>query len=427
MTDAARHPLADWRGDDAPPTADSASLATVVDLVRRGVAATRPELAARSGWGRKVVSHRVDEAITLGLLAEGPLAPSGGGRQPRTLRFRAEAAHIVVMLFGSSAIIVAAVSLDGTVLADVEQRWDVSAGPEASMSRALAMSDDVRRRVPSESWAVVVGVSGPVDSRTSTLFRPPNMPGWDAFSPRDWLRGRLDLPVWVDNDANLMALAEASRAEAARDLLFVKVGSGIGAGLFLDGRLVHGHRGGAGDLGHLRATDDPQVVCRCGRTGCLDAVAGGWSLLAEARARSADSPVLARRDPDEPLTLVDIGAAVRAGDEVVEEMCRRRMHAVAEVVADLADFVNPGAIVLGGGVLEIGPIVLERFRDAVRANVSELTAEGLDIRASALGRTAGIVGGGVLGIERLLARDRLARWAADGSPVRRAALLQQHP
>jgi predicted NBD/HSP70 family sugar kinase len=410
-------------------TLDSAALAAVVGLVRTGAADTRPELIARSGLGRKVVAQRVEQAIELGLLEEGALAPSGGGRQARTLRFRSDAAHVLVAMIGASEFTVAVADLSGRLVEVAHEDWDIAAGPDTTMARVHMHFEALSSRFRDRPWAVGVGLPGPVEYESARLVAPPIMPGWDGFSARAWLRERYDAPVWVDNDVNLMALGEWTRSPARddRDMLFIKVGTGVGAGIVVRGRLVRGENGAAGDIGHTHVTDDPTKFCRCGKVGCLEAVASGWSMLAEARQRidesSALTDVLERTGT---LALGDLGAAARDGDALSNELIESNARTVAEVAANLVNFTNPGALVIGGGVLRAGNRIVDAIEKVVRSRVTDLVARGLVVRPASLDYLEGVQGAAVLAVENLFAPSTLPRWIEDGNPLGRAVTLQRY-
>ncbi|WP_354246945.1 ROK family protein [Agromyces sp. PvR057] len=408
---------------------DSAALAAVVDLIRTGAAETRPELIARSGLGRKVVAQRVEQAIELGLVEEGALAPSGGGRQARMLRFRADAGHVLVTLIGASEFTVAVSDLSGRLLEVAHEDWDLAAGPEATMERVHQNFETLSSRFRGRPWAVGVGLPGPVDYESARLVAPPIMPGWDGFSARTWLRERYDAPVWVDNDVNLMALGEWTRSPArdGRDMLFIKVGTGVGAGIVVRGRLVRGENGAAGDIGHTHITDDPTKVCRCGKVGCLEAVASGWSMLAEARRRVGESPTLSGiLERTGTLALGDLGAAARRDDSLSNELIESNARTVAEVAANLVNFTNPGTLVIGGGVLRAGDRIVDDIDEVVRSRVTDLVARGLVIRPASLDYLEGVQGAAVLAVENLFAPSTLPRWIEDGNPLGRAVTLQRY-
>ncbi|GAA0321428.1 ROK family protein [Kineococcus aurantiacus] len=436
MTDAPTAPRARAVGAPTPllapvPDPDAATLAGVVDLVRAGRATTRPALVDASRLSRKVVTQRVEQAIGLGLLEHGELAPSSGGRPSRTLRFRAGSGHVYAALIGAAEITAAVLDLGGTLVGTAHEDWPVAEGPEPTLQRVHDLFTTLARRTGvTVPWGIGVGVPGPVEYATGRLVAPPIMPGWNGFSVRSWLRDHYDAPVWVDNDVNLMALGEWTRATPhdGRDMLFVKVGSGIGAGLVVRGRVLRGDRGAAGEIGHVHVSDDPRLSCRCGRTGCLEAIAGGWALERDAteRARAGDSPALAaalqRRGH---LTSQDVGRAALAGDPVAAGLIDASARAVAEVTAHLVNFSNPGTLVLGGGVLRTGTRFLDVMADTVRQRCTDLAVRDLVIRAASLDHLEGVVGAGLLAAENLLNPVALGHWVEDGQPLGHAATLQR--
>jgi predicted NBD/HSP70 family sugar kinase len=245
---------------------------------------------------------------------------------------------------------------------------------------------------------------------------------------RSWLRERYDAPAWVDNEVNLMALGEWHRGEPrdGRDLLFVHLEEGVGAGLVSRGRVFRGQTGAAGDIGHVQVTDDPSVVCRCGQRGCLDAVAGGWRLVQELTARAAESRLLSARLAERgELMAQDIGQAALEGDPVAVEAVLRSVRIVGQTTANMVNFVNPGTVVLGGGVLRTGNDLVQVFADTVRARVSPLAGQGLEIRPASLTFREGLVGGAILAIEQLFGPDSIGLWIEAGSPIGHAAPLQR--
>ncbi|MCT9868306.1 ROK family protein [Paenarthrobacter aurescens] len=412
------------------PALESAPLAAVIELVRSGRATTRPQLVTVSGLGRRIVSQRVEQALELGLLQEGELARSEGGRQARSLKFNSQAGHVYAALVGASEMTVAVADLDGRLTDSIHEDWSVESGPAATMERLREHFTTLARRTGvHRPWGIGIGVPGPVDFASGRLAAPPIMPGWDGFSVRAWLRDHYDAPVWVDNDVNLMALGEWTQGQNndRRDMLFIKVGTGVGAGLIVHGRLVRGERGGAGDIGHTHVTDDPTKACRCGKTGCLEAVAGGSSLLMEATDRSNESPALQKAiDSKGRLTLGDIGNAARNGDPLALQLIDQRARAIAEVAANLVNFCNPKWLVIGGGVLRTGTRFLEVLEAKVLERCTDLVADSLEIRPASLDHLEGVIGAALLGAESLLHPATLTRWVEDGSPLGHAAALQRH-
>jgi predicted NBD/HSP70 family sugar kinase len=268
-----------------------------------------------------------------------------------------------------------------------------------------------------------------MDYPTGRVVEPPAIPGWAGFDVRAWFYDRYGAPVWLDNEVNLMALGEWERGvpQERRDLLFVKVATGIGSGLVTHGRLHRGDSGAAGDIGHVRVTDDPAAVCRCGKTGCLEAVAAGWALIRTLteQARSGASPLLAERlAATGRITGEHIGEAAAAGDPVVTGAVRAAARVTGTAMAGVVNFANPGTLVLGGGAIRFGPLFFDEFRRAVLEGAIELAARDLTIRTSSLDFAEGVTGGGLLAVHNLLRPEALRLWLADGTPVHSAGALQ---
>jgi predicted NBD/HSP70 family sugar kinase len=416
-----------------PSARDVLVLAQIVDLVRGGSATSRPELEAMTGLGRAVVNERVREGLELGVLAEVEPVPTGDrrGRPSRAVRFRSEAGVILAACFGEVSLHAAVTDLDGTPLAREFRPIDVMDGPE----RVLATVDELFGRLlgavhGGAGWGIGIGVPGPVDYPAGRVAAPPIIPGWAGFDVRSWFAGRYGVPVWVDNEVNLMALGEWERGtpQERRDLLFVKVGTGIGSGLVTGGRLHRGDSGAAGDIGHIPVTDDPSARCRCGKTGCLEAVASGWAMVRSLseHASSGRSPLLAERLAQRGrITGEDIGAATAAGDDVVREAVARAARVTGRAIAGVVNFANPGVLVLGGGVLRSGALFADVFRRAVLDETIELAASNLHIRTASLGFAEGTTGAALLVAHNLLRPEALRLWLADGTPVGAAHALQE--
>lgn len=410
----------------APVDFDSLPTAMLLDLVRTAQATTRPELVSTSGAGRKAVTERVAHLVETGLLVDTGLIPSEGGRPVRTLALNPQAGHVVAAIVGSTEITLARADLTGAVIASVQCKWEVERGPQETMERLATLLEETSRSVRGRApWAIALGLPGPVEFSTTRLVAPAIMPGWDGFSPRAWLRERYDAPVWADNQVHVMALGEWHASPQPRhDLLFIEVGVDVGAGLVIDGRVLRGERGGAGAIGHIRVSDDG-TRCRCGKTDCLEVSAGGWSILIKATRRAAESPILSRMLKAAPLTLHDIGVAAQQGDPVVEELLQRAAEDVSAVASNLVTFINPGEVVLGGGVLQAGSGFLRTMDATIRANGPDLVTEQLVVRPSSLTDGYGILGAARLALDAILAPQPLARWLPSRTPLAHSVELQR--
>jgi glucokinase-like ROK family protein len=398
------------------------SVVVLLDLIRTGVARTRPELSRLTGLGRNVVAQRTRQLVATGLVAEGPLAQSTGGRSARELRFVAEAGHLLVAELGATSIGVALSDLTGNLIAEREEPGDVSEGPDVVLGRVDEMFREMLEQHPESVviWGVGIGLPGPVEFRTGQPVAPPIMPGWDGFKVREFFAHRYDAPVWVDNDVNLMALGElrGGVARQDKDVVYLKIGTGIGAGLVSDGRLHRGAQGCAGDIGHVAVDGIHEVVCRCGKIGCLEALAGGAALARDARAAAEDgrsAALAAVLETNGVVTAADVANAARRGDPVSHQLLATSATLVGEALSRIVSFFNPSLVLVGGGVAEAGDAYLASIRQTVFSRSLPLATRHLKILPSALSDHSGLVGAALMVVEELMSRQRLGRWIERGT------------
>ena len=407
------------------------ALVVVLDAVRLGRARSRSEIGARTGLGRAIVAQRVVELIERGLLAEESTGRSTGGRPPRRLTFQANAGHILVADLGATSIDVAVTDLSGRILGHYAEPADISSGPEAILGRVLELFEQLRanaRAIAGPLWGIGLGVPGPVEFQAARPMSPPIMPGWDGYPIRERLAERYDAPVWVDNDVNVLALGEwrSGIAQGHANVVFIKIGTGIGAGLISDGLLHRGSQGSAGDVGHIQVVDDRSIVCRCGNTGCLEAVAGGAALAryAEAAAREERSPYLAAVLEDRGVVSAeDVGRAAAFGDPVAVDLLQTAGRRIGLMLASVVNFFNPSLIVIGGGVALSGDHLLAAIREAVYRRSLPLATRDLVIQRSSLGPLGGVIGASAMVLDQLFSRDALAVWIDGGVPAGRPEIV----
>jgi glucokinase-like ROK family protein len=374
--------------------------AKVLKTLRDEGPLSRVELADRLGVSRTTMASEVARLSELGLAeGVGPAASRGGRRS--TLVDLSSEVRFVGIAIGATAMSVAVTDGRLTVLGQRYVDMDVRLGPE----HVLATSLELTRKVLAEQGmdrpsGVGIGVPGPVDFHGGVPVSPPIMPGWDGYPVRDAMARELGCPVLLDNDVNVMALGEqhSGVAKSARDFLFVKIGTGIGCGIVVDGHLYRGVDGCAGDIGHIRV-EEFGPTCACGNTGCLEAFFGGAALArdAMAAARSQRSPVLAAMLAEKgELTAVDVASAVAQGDPHAVQMIRDGGHRVGWVLASLVSFFNPDLIVIGGRVARLGHPLLAEIRGVVYRRSLPLATGNLPVVLSEMGDDAGVVGAAAL-------------------------------
>ena len=405
------------------------SLAQVLGFVRTGGTVTRQEIEAVSGLSRAVIADRLSTLITRGLVEEGDLGASTGGRAPRHVRLRSTAGHLLVASVGTTTLGVALADLSGRLLVEHHEAADTTLGAETTLDRVDALFDWMLEEHPETGapWGVGLAVpglvelsSGRLSDRGVTLHR---MPGWHDYPVAGHLGDRFGAPVWMDNEVHLMTLGEfhVGRGVGASDVLFVKVGMGISAGLCSSGRVHRGAHGFAGDIGHVAVSDDASVICRCGNTGCLEALAGGAAI-----ARAGQEAAISGRSPyladvlasGHQIAATHVGMAANRGDPISIELLTRSGRLVGETLAALVNLYNPSMVIVGGGLAQAGEILLAAIREALYRRSRSPATQSLQIVRAEMGRTAGLVGAALAVADELFDPAYLRSWIDLGSPAR---------
>ncbi|MCX5263378.1 ROK family protein [Streptomyces sp. NBC_00199] len=382
------------------------SAGDLLELVRTGRATTRGALQQATGLSRATVGQRLDRLFRAGWLREGaggPVDSPLGGRPSITLEF--DDAHAVVLAadLDTRHARAAVLTLTGEILAECGGTLVVEDGPDAVLGALGGWFADLLEKAghrPEEVCGIGLGVPGPVDSGTGRVVQPPIMPGWDGYD----IRGRLSrafteragapaaVPVLVDNDANLMAYGEQRTGHPdCSAFVLVKVSTGIGAGVVVDGAIFRGVDGGAGDIGHIRVGAD--ALCRCGSHGCLAAVASGGAVarrLAEAGVPAASGS--------------DVRDLLAAGHPEAAALAREAGRRVGDVLATVVTLLNPGVLMIAGDLA--GTAFLTGVRELLYQRALPRSTARLDVVTSRLGERAGLVGAGALVVEHLYAPER---------------------
>jgi predicted NBD/HSP70 family sugar kinase len=267
-----------------------------------------------------------------------------------------------------------------------------------------------REILPEQLYAVGVGVPAPVEFATGLISAPP-MSDWETYPIQDFMSRAFPVAVVVvDNDANIMAFGELRAAvEDVNNFIFIKIGTGIGAGIICDGKVYRGNSGFAGEVGHICVDPNGPVCPRCGNAGCLEAMAAGPAIARRAveAAQTGQSPILASQMEARGgvLTAEDVGAAAATGDRVSIRIIRDSGRMIGEALAGMVNFFNPGLILISGGVSNIGPQLLSSIRQAVLRRSHPRSTENLRIEYSRLGPEAGVMGAISLALERVFVTD----------------------
>ncbi len=372
----------------APTPSGSSEL---FQLLRDGVPRTRAELASLAGLARSTVGLRVEELLELGLVRIVGDAISSGGRPAYRFAFDPDARLVLAVDLGARHQRVAITDLASHILASDQQRRPLTNDPSDALDYIVETTTALLADLGRDWHDVVaagIGLPGPVEHATGRPVQPPIMPGWDGFDVPGWMYERLGIPALVDNDVNIMAIGERTVAlPGVDDILFVKVATGIGAGIVSGGMLQRGVRGTAGDIGHVRVARGAGVHCDCGREGCLEALASGGAL---ARALGV-------------ATAEDVAALIRAGDADSVAAAHQAGRDLGEVLATCVSLMNPSTVVIGSTLAL--PEVLEGIHEVLFDVALPNATSQLSLVASVVGEDAGVIGASVLACEHVLSPE----------------------
>lgn len=369
-----------------------------VDLIRFSAGGlSRTELAERLGLTRAALSLIVNDLLESGVVQEASVRSAPAGRPPVTLEINPDKGIVGAIDMGATHMNVAIADFAARILQEAEFPFNIKNGPEkclAEAERVLSTLLTAQALTLRDLSAVGVGVPGPVSVEEGMVIAPPIMPGWDRYPIRATLEAKWDCPVTINNDAELGALGEwaygAGRGE--KNLAYIKVGSGIGAGLILNQQIYGGTTGAAGEIGHL-TIDENGPLCNCGNHGCLEAFAGGHAVTEQAKAlvRSGKRTLLSEIPP-EKITVFEVSEAARRGDLHAQEILRRAGNFIGIAIAGLINLFNPGTVIIGGGVSQAGDILTAPIRDAVRDRALRASEQNVRITTGMLGHRSLLIG-----------------------------------
>ncbi|MEE8442665.1 MAG: ROK family protein [Dehalococcoidia bacterium] len=310
---------------------------------------------------------------------------------------------------GGTKVETALVDAGGNIVKTNRRSTGVQSTPEGFLADMAACLKELRASTPGESiGAIGLGIAGQIDPEAGRLRTSPNLPEWNDVPLRDDLERKLGIPAVVLNDVQAATWGEwhvgAGRGES--DMLCMFVGTGVGGGLVAGGQMLRGSTGSAGELGHI-LLDMNGPVCTCGRIGCLEAHAGGWAIaLRVQRAVAADPEAgkallaLAGDDP-KMLSAATIAEAAHGGDPLALRLVAEIGEALGAGIASMVNAFNPRLVILGGGVVEGIPELIDIAREGVRQRALPSAAEAVRITRAQLGGYAAVIGAALMARQRL--------------------------
>ena len=366
-----------------------ANRARIVSAVQQRGSLTQVELAGVTGLSAATISNIVKELAGAGVLNTSPTSRSG--RRALEVTLARNLGLVAGVHFGERSLRVAVADVAHRVVAEQRLPLPPEHRADSGLDRVAFLVEEMVDSLGAtlgEVLAMGVGVPSPVDVQTGQLSSVGMMRGWDGIDVPDVLGRRLGVPVTVDNDANLGALAEVRLgvARGLQDVAYLRISHGVGMGLVLGGRVFQGRSGGAGEVGHIRVVEDGQA-CRCGNRGCLETEVSSLQLLRRLQESHGH------------LTLRDVVAMAQDGDATCREVIADAGRLLGTAVATLCTLIDPEMVVVGGELAHAGDILLDPLRDVVDERVLPSTAGPVAIEASALGDQAEVRGALVLALD----------------------------
>lgn len=383
-----------------------ATAGDVFALVRAGSVTTRSEIGQLTGLSRTAVASRVLSLRALGLVVECEEGPSTGGRPPATLTFGVDAGIVLVAAIGRSRTQLAVCDLAGRLVCTDDLDRAIGNDPDDLMpyvaARLGALRDTLGADCP-RTVGIGIAVPGTVDVERGCSVNSPTMAGWDEVPLAPYFAALGDVPVFVDNDANAMVLAEQfGDRRRFRDMLLIKASTGLRAGIVSGGVLQRGAVGAVGEIGHTKIAAAQGVVCRCGNVGCVEAVAGGWALVRELEALGRNVTHIR-----------DVVELAGSGDADARRLIRDSGRRIGEVVAGAVNLLDPEALVVGGDMAGSYDVFVAGLRETLYGNAIATSTRTLRILPWAHGDRSGMIGCASMTLDQVLSVRVVDRMVAD--------------
>jgi glucokinase-like ROK family protein len=401
-----------------------ASGAVIFHIIKNRGPLSRAEIVRETGLSKSTVSMHVDKLIRIGLVTEKQSNSSGMGRKGLLLRFAADVGYVIGIDLGATSLSVALCNLNAEILDFLAEDCSVQLGPEKVMEKVFNLINQllkIHNLNKSNLLGIGMGVPGPVEFSTGRPVLPSIMPGWHHFPLKQVLRDEYGCMAYVDNDANVMAYGEkhSGLGRNINNFIFVKIGTGIGVGIFCDGKLYRGSQGCAGDIGHI-GVENVSTLCFCGNLGCLETIASGPAIanLAREAVESGKSILLAEKLKEQgQITSKDVGIIAEYGDLFCVELIQKSGWSIGQVLVKLINFFNPSLVIVGGGVSGLGGRFLSAIKEVIYSRSLPLATYELLIQNSSLGNQAAMIGSAAMALQEIFSQSNVTEMVS----------LRKHP
>jgi len=384
----------------------------IYNIIRHHGEINRMGITRSSGVSKSTISLQINKLIKLGLIRE--ISPEDSSQRKLKLKIEGDVGRVAGVFLGINKLSIIIFNLDMEIVCEEIHSFESISDPVICNAEIVRILKDLcEREGTGRLWGIGIGFPFPVNFKAGKPDSPPNIPLWHNFPLKETYEKEFGCSVLVDNDVNVMALGEGYKGCTTQDsdFLFVKIGTGIGSGLIVDGKIYRGANGCAGDIGHI-AVDGSTVQCQCGNKGCLEAVAGGKALAvrAQEKAMNGESPFLQKKYQSlGRISAVDINEGALSGDLICIQLIKDAGKAIGEVLAKIVNFFNPSSIVIGGGLSGFGNLFIGAIRETIIRRSPHLATYELTVCTSELKDKSGPTGAGTLILDHIFSSDEFSK------------------
>ena len=381
----------------------------VLKLIKHNCQISRSALAKDSGLTPPSITRIVDELITVdGLVESLGIGSSSGGRPPLIVKFKNEKNYIIGIDLGATYIRGCMVDLNANLVSEIQVPTELEKGFTSIVEKVVKIIHKLQSRSEAGAriWGVGIGVAGLVNSETGIIESSPDF-GWTDVDLRKELDKHLDLPFFYDNSTRLMALGELKmgKRENQKNFAVINIGYGIASGLVVEGNLLKGFSGFAGEFGHISVDTDSAVQCKCGMYGCLEALASGHRIASLGKKALADNNSELLKElcmGKEDLITAELvarvakkgdPASIKIYDDVAEYLCKG--------IGTIANLLNPETVYIGGGISLNGDLLFNLIEQKIDKYLLARNARVI-IRPSSFGDQATSIGAVSLVLKKIL-------------------------
>ena len=359
---------------------------------------SRIDISRRLIISRPTTSAYIGELIDDGLVEEAGKSSSTheGGKRAMLLKFNSKAGYILGVMIGVKSIRISITDLTSNIIDIVKFPTEEWLGPDAVIDRLIKKLREMVKRSSIDKEMIIgvgIGATGLVDGKNGLVIFSPNLSGWNNIKLKEIVEKKIELPVFIENECRVQAIAEKKygMAKNIRDFVCFETGIGIGTGVFIDNKLVSGNKGMAGEVGHIITNLGGKRVCHCGNVGCLETLCSTESLLEDIEDDIKKSGKASDYGKDR-LEMKDLFSLYKKGDKIVSRNVENNAKYLGIGISNTIKMFNPELVIIHGDVIKFGEKYLENVRKSVYENTFPKVKDNYNIEFSEMGDRVGVIG-----------------------------------